>query len=138
MKNRRLALNEYIGRVVSSLSGFSNNITPETSYDSVKTPIKTVIPIGIAINELLTNAIKYAFPGGRSGTIKLSMKKTNAGAVIIVEDNGIGLPECFDLSTLDSLGLNLCSSLIKQLKGRFNIEEKDGTRCIVEFPIHRE
>ena len=60
-----------------------------------------------------------------------SKNKKNRG----VKDNGIGLPEGLDLSTVDSLGLKLVNGLINQIDGIFKFESKNGVRCIIEFPI---
>ena len=72
------------------------------------------------------------------GEITLSLKKIDAGAVIEVSDNGIGLPEGFDISNIDSMGLKLVNILVKQIDGNFKIESKNGTRCQVEFMIEKD
>ena len=75
---------------------------------------------------------------GKKGKITLSLKKTETVAVIEVSDNGIGLPAGFELSTVDSMGLSLVNSLVEQIEGDFNIESKNGTRCILEINIENE
>ena len=87
------------------------------------------------LTELITNAVKHAFPGGRSGTIAVSLNKTDGGAVIEVADNGIGFPAGFDMAASVSLGLTLVRSLAGQIQGDFRIERADRTRCMVAFPI---
>lgn len=128
-------LDEYLGRIASSLPGISDNITLQQTCDAITLPIKTAIPLGIIITELITNSIKYAFPAGRCGTVTLSLKKTDAGTAIEVGDDGIGLPEGFDLSSGNTLGLNLVTILAKQINGNFTIEGRNGTRCVLEFPM---
>jgi len=128
-------LDEYLGRIASSLPGISDNITLQQTCDAITLPIKTAIPLGIIITELITNSIKYAFPAGRCGTVTLSLKKTDAGTAIEVGDDGIGIPEGFDPSSGNTLGLNLVTILAKQINGNFTIEGRNGTRCVLEFPL---
>ncbi len=131
-------LDEYLIKVVYSLSNISGNITLKNKCDSIITPVKTAIPVGIIITELITNSIKHAFPDNRKGTIDLSLKKTKTGAQLEVKDNGAGLPEGFDISAADSLGLKLVDILVDQIGGSYKFENKNGTRCHVDFPIVSE
>ena len=88
------------------------------------------------MTELVTNAVKYAFPGGRSGTISVSLKKNSGGATLAVRDDGIGLPPGFNLNTSRGMGLNLVRSLLSQIDGKFRLEaEAQGTSCSVEFAL---
>lgn len=128
-------LDEYICRITNSLNNLSLKINLETRCDAIILPVKICIPIGIIVTELITNSIKHAFPENRSGTITVSLKKTNIGAIIEIMDNGTGLPEGFDISAAMSLGLNLIQILVEQIDGSFKIESSDGTRGILEFPV---
>jgi len=128
-------LDEYIGKIASSLPGISENITLQQACEAITLPVKIAIPLGIIITELITNSIKYAFPDGRCAAVTLSLKKTDDGATIEVSDDGIGLPEGFDLSSISTLGLNLVTILAKQINGNFTIEGRQGTRCVLEFPL---
>ncbi len=129
-------LHKYLIRVASSLPDISGNITLKKKCDHVTVPVKTAVPVGIIIAELITNSIKYAFPDNKSGTISLSLKKNKASTVIVVKDDGVGLPEGFDLSEVNSLGLKLVYALVDQIDGSFKITEDNGTSCILEFPIN--
>ncbi len=131
-------LNEYIDRVTTSLPGFSNDITFQKRCASVSIPVKTAIPIGIIIVELITNSIKHAFPGKKGGIIKLSLEKTDGGAVIEITDNGAGLPGDFEISSVDSLGLKFVQILTIQINGDLKIENRGGVRCTISFPIEKD
>lgn len=131
-----IQLEEYLSRVTDSLKEMSLSINIKVKLDTITVPVKFAIPIGIIVTELITNSIKYAFPGNQGGTIKLSMEKTDTGAAIEVTDDGTGLPKDFDISATGSLGLSLVEALTRQIKGSFKIEGNDGTRSVLEFPIN--
>jgi PAS domain S-box-containing protein len=98
------------------------------SHNMLFLTIERAIPAGLIINELLSNAIKHAFPAGQRGEITVSMQVTQEKQLIIsVRDNGVGLPTQLDLSQASSLGLTLVRTLVKQLKG--TIEVMRTTRC---------
>lgn len=100
-----------------------NNIA-ETLLD-----IDTAVPLGLIINELLTNSFKYAFPENNSGIIKMDLKKISEGEYVFTYfDNGIGLPEDFDVSKANSLGLRLVRQLCKQLAGKINYTFDNGSK----------
>ncbi len=127
-------LDEYCARITTSFN-LSENIHLNNQCDAITASVKIATPVGLILTELTTNAVKHAFPGGRSGAVTVSLCKTPDGAVIVVEDNGAGFPEGFDLATNDSLGLMLVQALVGQIQGSFRIEHGNGTRCVVEFPI---
>lgn len=96
-----------------------------------KFPVDRAVPCGLIVNELLTNALKYAFPPefNGKGRIGINMKRINRNEVeLIVEDNGVGLPD-EQTGASDSLGLTLVKLLAEeQLKGRIKVDHKKGTR----------
>ncbi len=135
-------LDEYCERIAASLR-LPRNIHLEQVYEKVSAPAKIAAPLGLVLTELLTNALKYAFPGGRAGTIRISLQKMSAalpakaaaGARIKVEDDGVGLAEGFDLTQSNSLGLVMVQALAQQIEGDFHIERAQGVRCSVDFPL---
>jgi PAS domain S-box-containing protein len=92
--------------------------------------INTAIPLGLILNELLTNSMKYAFPRGQYGSITIKFFKEAEKYVMIVNDNGIGLPPDLDIDNTDTLGLQLVKSLIGQIEGDITVH-RDGGTCIV-------
>jgi PAS domain S-box-containing protein len=97
--------------------------------------VDIAIPCGLIINELVTNAMKYAFPDG-TGTITVTLTTAPDGQRILqVSDNGIGLPQAFNLDRLDSLGLELVKGLTEeQLRGNLVVERDAGTTFRILFP----
>jgi PAS domain S-box-containing protein len=94
---------------------------------------KRLFHLGIIINELLTNAVKYAFTGRENRTIWISIARVDKHVSLTVQDNGVGLPDGFDLEKSKGFGLMLVQMLSKQLDGRFSLEKNEGTRCVVTF-----
>ncbi|MDH5675633.1 MAG: PAS domain S-box protein [Myxococcales bacterium] len=96
--------------------------------------IDQAIPLGLVLTELLTNAFKYAYPGG-SGEVWLELDRRGSHARVAVRDQGPGLPADFDLEQAPSLGLRLVRSLVVQLGGRLHAEPGPGTHVHFDFPI---
>lgn len=105
--------------------------------DPVEMIIGMAIPCGIIINEIVTNSMKYAFPASFTGEpgIAITMKEDSGGRVtLIVQDNGVGIPDHIDPDTSETLGLLLIKILSTgQLKGTCDISHGDGTRITVSF-----
>ena len=99
--------------------------------------ISTAVPCGLLINELVSNALKYAFPSGDdlpSPRIDVEMRNENDEIVILVSDNGIGFPEGVDWHHSKTLGLQLVSLLTRQLEGTVEMEVNHGTTFRITFP----
>ena len=96
--------------------------------------IETAIPCGLIINELISNAFKYAFPDNRSGEIRIGLQSHADGSLSLsIGDDGIGLPPKFDILKTQSLGLTLVTTLVRQLKGTLDIQNNDGTEFKIIF-----
>lgn len=95
--------------------------------------IDTAIPCGLIVNELLTNVMKYAFPGGRHGEIFIGFTKRDRLYTLIVKDNGVGLPAGFERRQLTSLGLQLVEALTAQIHGTWELTSKGGTEAVITF-----
>jgi two-component sensor histidine kinase len=105
-----------------------------THAENIQFDVKTAIPLGIIINELLTNAYKYAFNSQEKGEIHVSVESIdNHNFKLIVKDNGIGLPSDFDINKVNSLGLKLVRILSNQMKGSFDIGVGNGACFIINF-----
>lgn len=108
--------------------------------EDIKLDINTSIPLGLILNELLTNTLKYAFPNNEPGVsenfdgkVTVKLHKRNEGYRLIVEDNGVGLPEDFDLNNNSSLGMQLINTLTQQIDGHVSYCSNNGTRFIIDF-----
>jgi two-component sensor histidine kinase len=120
--------------VKATFGEINNTIHIEINAIGIYFDIETAVPLGIIINELITNAMKHAFPNNKNGTIAISITNLdNAAYEVIIEDNGIGTTP--QLKTKKSLGLELVSLLVLQLKGTFIHEKNKGTRYRITFDI---
>jgi PAS domain S-box-containing protein len=102
--------------------------------EPVLLPVGIAVPCGQIANELLTNAIKHAFPDGRQGTIGVALNCSNGEAVVSVTDNGVGIPASVDTRSPASMGLRLVNLLTSQLEGRLSVRRANPTRFTLEFP----
>jgi two-component sensor histidine kinase len=96
--------------------------------------IAQAVPLGLILNEAITNALKYAFEGRGAGKIMVSFSEERKGLYTMkVADNGVGLPDNLDAKTHNSLGMNLMRGLSEQLQGHFEIANNGGTVITVVF-----
>lgn len=120
----------------SSYKANPNDIQIQIQVDNVVLDVEAAIPCGLIINELVSNSLKYAFPAKRKGKIDIKIyEDTNNRMVLIVQDNGVGIPENFDIETTTSLGLTLVQELVEQLEGTIELERNHGTKFRITFPV---
>lgn len=121
--------------LASAYSGIEGRINMAIRVEDVSLTMNQAIPCGLAINELVVNSLKHAFPDGRRGTIAVSMREEGGTVVLEVGDDGIGSRlSPSEIKALGSVGLNLVSSLASQLFGSFEIEISGGFRGRLCFP----
>ncbi|WP_080054485.1 tetratricopeptide repeat-containing sensor histidine kinase [Spirosoma aerolatum] len=127
----------YIRELVEYLRDFfgaGQRIRFETHLDPVKLGVSYAVPIGLILNEAITNSIKYAFPGNMVGQITISFQHMGGtNYVITITDNGIGLPATIDSQQHDSLGLSLMRGLSDDIDGQFSITNNNGTLITIHF-----
>jgi len=95
--------------------------------------INTAIPCGLIVNELVSNAIKHGFPDRGKGEISIDIRRFGNKYVLIVSNNGIRFPSDLDINNCTTLGLELVSSLCKQLKGTLTLKREEITEFKLEF-----
>jgi len=108
----------------------------EITTEKIKLPLEIAIPLGLILNELLTNSIKHGFVGRKNGHINISLSQTGTDYVLKVSDNGVGIPAVKLDGSVDSLGLLLIESLTEQLNGSLDRDShENGTSYTIQFPI---
>jgi hypothetical protein len=113
----------------------NNSITLERELDEVNLSIDRAIPCGLIINELVSNAFKYAFTNQTGGKISIALHfDKDKYYTLTIKDNGIGLPLDLDIKTVESLGLQLVRILTEQLEGTLELYCRFGTEFRIRFP----
>ena len=130
----RSFLSSLADAVVASFSG-SFSVAVEKSIDDCLLSVGQTHPLGLILNELLTNAMKHAFVGRSSGKVTVTFRSSEGRGVLAVQDDGAGMPGSINFENSHSLGLKLIHLLAKQMGGTVGIERGKGTKTIVEFPI---
>ncbi|MBK7258013.1 MAG: PAS domain S-box protein [Ignavibacteriae bacterium] len=135
---KELPINEYlvplVGEIVENLPN-AGMVAIETHVEDFILQAQLLSPLGIIVNELLSNAMKYAFTGLERGTISIAASLKDHRATLVVQDDGIGLPAGLDLKTSTGFGLRLVDMLTEQMGGSMKIERNKGTRFILEFEV---
>lgn len=129
-------LQTYINNLVLFLKDsllIGKNIAIHSEIDNIGVGLDKMVPCGLIINELLTNAAKYAFKKGQKGKIAISFSAENNIYVLTVKDNGKGLPNDINPATSNSLGLNLIIGLAAQINGKAEFINNNGLTVNVRF-----
>ena len=113
----------------------------------------TAVPLGIIVNELVSNSLKHAFPGGRPGEIRIKLSREENGKyendrikdsneenksngyILTVSDNGVGIPENINIEDSDTLGIQLVTILVDQLDGELELNRDSGTEFIIKLTV---
>jgi two-component sensor histidine kinase len=111
----------------------TNSIVFRSDIEEIELDTDTVLQVGLIVNELITNSVKYAFPLG-NGNIHTSFKIIGNKYELCYKDDGIGIPEEFLSHTTETLGSQLLETLVEQLNGTVKINVKNGTEYIISFP----
>ncbi len=131
-------VNELVGNLYISYGINIDTVRMNIDIAKVFFQINTVIPLGLMINELISNIMKYAFPEGRKGEIKIILQPyTGDKLMLVVSDNGIGFPENLDFRNTQTLGLKLVNSLTKQLGGTIELDRTGGTTFRITFGVDK-
>ena len=130
---------EYTENLVSDLfysyGVKKGTIDLQVDVDNLNMDIDTAIPCGLIINEIVTNSLKYAFPGPNSKEmVKVQLKKQHHDKLeLIISDNGRGMPDNLDIENVETLGLKMVTILVNQLKGTLELDRTNGTKFNITF-----
>lgn len=130
-------LNTLVNNIVQSYSFSKEKISLNLDIEKIALTLDLSIPVGLIVNELVTNAIKHGFPEARTGVININLKSENNFVLLELEDNGKGFAPDVDFENSHSLGLQLVNTLIEQIEGKLDFRSgKDtGTRIVIRFKM---
>lgn len=103
------------------------------NLENLMVDINTTVPLGLIVNELLTNSMKHGFIEGKEGEILIDFHKEDETFVLIVGDTGVGFPEDLDFRNTSTLGLQLVNNLTSQLDGKIELNKNNGTEFRITF-----
>ncbi len=132
-------MNTYLTNLVRAVAqnySIGNEISLIVEAANILIGVKQASPIGLIVNELITNSYKYAFPDNPEGEIKIKLQKTENQIELEYADNGIGIPKDLDWKNSNTLGLKLVLTLVEnQLDGSIDLDNTNGTKFIIKFNI---
>ena len=132
-------LNQYLSSIIdfikNSYGTDSSKIIFRENYDSIKFKARDAAPLGLILNELVTNSLKHAFTEEESGIVDISLVKENDTILLSVSDNGLSLPGNFDPHSSPGTGMQLVSMLSKQLHGTFTVLQDEKKLFVVTIPL---
>jgi two-component system, sensor histidine kinase PdtaS len=128
---------DYVQRLVAHLIrsyGAIGRIRARLRLDPLSCHRDVALPCGLIVNEVLSNALKYAFPGGKPGEVQIELRREPSGRVrLLIADNGIGLPNGCDWETSPTLGLRLVRTLARQIDANMQVTSGNGTAFSIDF-----
>ena len=138
----RVDFAEYIRGLATHLwqsySAHAKHIALDLAVAPLSLAVDTAIPCGLILNELISNALKHAFPGERGGAVKIQLAVDEQQRVVLcVADDGVGLPRDLDVTQTGSLGLSLVNTLVSQIGGTLAFELGQGTIWRITFAAAR-
>jgi len=137
----RIDFGEYLRTLTRDLfrSYSAGGVTLKLQAEDIFLDVDTAIPCGLIITELVSNALKYAFPDSRGGELLITFARIARDKYALsVTDNGIGLPKDIDVRNAKTLGLQLVTMLINQLRGTLDVVTEGGTTFMITFTAEPE
>jgi len=128
-------ISELVDLLISSYSIQLKKIGINKEFDDIFVLIDTAIPCGLIINEIISNSLKYAFSDGTNGQINVSLKKNENDLIkLTISDNGIGLPDGFNIEKDGKMGIQTILAIVRQqLQGEVAVEIKNGVSYTISF-----
>ena len=130
-------LKSLVSNLTTSYGAEPNRIAVSMDVTDVLLPINVAVPCGLVVNELISNALKHAFPRGQSGEVIVTLREEpDEQVVLCVSDNGVGIPDGLDIAQTATLGLQLVWLLADQLRADVTIQRSNPTRFELRLPLH--
>jgi two-component sensor histidine kinase len=140
MESGGIVLADYLGRLASGFESLfpAAQLRIEAGPDGLVLDIDRAIHVGLIVNELITNALKHAFPKGQPCEVVVALRLLGEHVQLQTRDNGRGLPGALDLERAKSLGLRTVCILAKRMNATVDIRNHDGAIFTITFPLEGE
>jgi two-component sensor histidine kinase len=140
--NMPVFLTELCGQLFQAM-GETEGKRIELHIDSAPLQMSSdqAVPLSLIVTEAVSNALKYAFPGGRKGQVTVRLQSDGETAELVVEDDGVGIPPGTaesETGPRDGIGITLIRGFARQLGGELSVQERHGTRYALRIKLHRE
>ena len=134
---RRVDFGGFLERLAGSLVGLTGGrVRLASRLDTVELPVDLAVPFGLIANEIITNALKHAFPHDRTGCLSMTLETRTDRAILTIADDGAGYPADPDLSAAPGLGMRLVRRLAEQIGGEVSFERMEaGATCRISVPL---
>ncbi len=133
-----IEISDYVSSLMRHISQMNSSVNVpvdlEVDVDELYLNMDITIPLGMIINEIVTNSFKHAFDGKDKGHISISFKENDDGYELVVKDDGIGIPESLEQMNFNTLGLKVINLLVTQLQGDLRLDNLDGTCYTISIP----
>jgi two-component system CheB/CheR fusion protein len=136
--NSSLSLGEYLPTLIEEIVSIfpkKSSVKIETEIEDIVCTARVLSSLGIIINELITNSMKYAFSGRNDGCIKVTASKNGNRVLVAYKDNGSGIPESVTFENTNGFGMQLIGMLVVQISGTVEIIRDNGTGFVIEFDV---
>lgn len=139
---RAVSIQNYLEKLISNLIitySLKTKVDTDIDINVDNTGIDTLVPLGLLINEIISNSLEHGFKGRTVGRIYVKMNRTDSNHIDLhIGDDGVGFPDDFKLENMTSLGMELIHSLVDQLDGKMTVEAKDGIDYHIVFKEQKE
>jgi len=132
-----ISIADYLSSVIDdivSTNPSTANVSVVKRLEDYSVAAQKLSSVGIVVNELVCNAMKYAFAQRDTGTLSIETRKSDGKAIVIVADDGVGLPDGVGIGTSEGFGMLVVGAVARQLGGEVRIERGSGTKFVLEFP----
>jgi PAS domain S-box-containing protein len=135
-----IRLDDYVRELCEQVAGAASahrrGIAVDVEAEPLEVGLDVAVPLGLLLNELVTNSFKHGFPGDRAGRVLVRLARLDGDNVrLTVSDDGVGLPPGMDRTSRRSLGLKLVAALTEQLRARFALDNQDGAVATLDFHV---
>ncbi len=125
-----------IERLMRAMGSANSEITFEIYVEGISIPYDLATPCGLIAYELISNALQHAFPNRKKGTVRIICRiRQDDQMLLIISDDGIGIPENIDINECNTLGFQLITALVYQIQGHLKVDQQPGTRIEIVFPL---